>query len=117
MYENPSIVLSPSIPPDIADRLRPLGSLGVMKYKVDAGARVYVCSENDLIDAAAINRLPDTLGLIAVAGMTTHYIALETARARGIKVSNIPKHSRDIATSLKANITAFFDRGIPLNPV
>lgn len=117
MYPQTDIALSPTLPSDLAAPLATLGSLAVARREVSHGTRVYACSVEDSIDASLISRLPPSLELIAIAGSETDRIDLEAARARGIKVSNIPLAARNPALSLKANIAAFIDRGFPLDRV
>ncbi|GGO81861.1 hypothetical protein GCM10011348_21840 [Marinobacterium nitratireducens] len=117
MHQQTHIALSPTLPPEFAGPLAMLGHLTVACREVTNGTRVYACTAEDLVDENLISRLPSSLELIAIAGSETAHVDLEAARARGIKVSNIPLAARDTALSLKANIAAFIDRGFPLNGV
>ncbi|GGO81969.1 hypothetical protein GCM10011348_22220 [Marinobacterium nitratireducens] len=117
MHHKTSIALSPSLPSELTDPLKALGSLATARGKVSSGARIYICGEKDSMDASLIIQLPTSLELIAIAGSQTDRIDIEAARARGIKVSNIPEHCRSVSLGLKANIAAFLDRGLPLNRV
>lgn len=117
MYLSTDIALSPSLAPELASLLASLGNLKIAEREISQGARVYACTPQDAVDARLISRLPDSVELIAIAGTDTGRIDLDAARARGIKVSNTPAVSRNAALSLKANIAAFIDHGMPLDRV
>lgn len=71
-----------------------------------AAARVYCSAALDPMDAKRIARLPDSVGLIANLGVGTDNIDLESARARGISVSNTPVVTEDTADLAFALILA-----------
>lgn len=115
MFPKADIVVSPTLTSEQTCQLISLGVLSNVNSEASKCTRVYICTEQDIVDANLINQLPASLELIALAGIIADNIDLEAARARGIKVSRASPAASSIALSLKANIAAFFDHGLPLD--
>ncbi|NVK41452.1 MAG: hypothetical protein HWE39_09420 [Oceanospirillaceae bacterium] len=117
MITQADIALNPGMPPELVGQLQSLGRVAVAERRIAPGTRIYACMAETAVDARLIDRLPPSVELIAIAGADTGRVDLEAARARGIKVSHTPAAAASMALSLKANIAAFLDRGLPLNRI
>ncbi len=69
-------------------------------------ARVYVSTSVDPVDAAVIESLPASIGLVANVGVGIDRVDLAAARARGIYVSNTPCVAEDTADLAMALLLA-----------
>lgn len=97
----PVILLSRELPPMLVSALEAEAEVRVGGPEADPavfeGASVYLAAGIDPVPAALIERMPDSLGLIANIATGTDNIDLAAASARGIAVSNTPVVAEDTA--------------------
>lgn len=103
------IVLTVSLPPAVEQALRAnydvetvrLRDLGPDRFLAEIGTpRAIVPAPGDRLDRALIDRLPDSVGLLASYSVGLDHVDLEAARARNIAVTNTP----DVLTAATADI-------------
>jgi len=109
------VFASQSLPENLANLISDFCTIKDAQSNNTCGPKVYICSDQDVVDANLIKRLPSTVGLIVNTTSTNDLIDLDEAKKRGIKVSFVPDSATDVAANIKANIFAFIDRGFPLN--
>lgn len=92
-------VESPLIPQPFIDALKSLGTVKVRDKDKNhlAGASVVVCSSLQPLTASMIECFPETVKLVANAGVGYDHIDLESLKKRGIILSNTPVVTEDTA--------------------
>ena len=97
----PTLLLARELPELFMQALQQLGEPRVANSSSEAaafaGGRVYIGTAMDPVDAALIERFPDSLGLVANLGVGTDNIDFEALARRGIAVSNTPVVTEDTA--------------------
>ncbi len=106
----PVIIVSRQLPEPVMQGLASCGDVRISGEKPDdavfEGAAVYAAPAVDPVPAALIERLPDSLGLIANFGVGTDNIDITAAMARGIQISNTPVVTEDTADLAMALLLA-----------
>jgi glyoxylate reductase len=93
------LLTSRSVPPPAREALAQFGQVTTFTGEPGelAGVEVFLATVIDPVPADLIGQFGDELGLIANIGVGTDNIDLETAAARGIRVSNTPVVTEDTA--------------------
>ncbi len=93
------IALAHALPPALKDGLARFGEVKVVGRDAAAmaGCSVYVTTPSGPVDAALLQAMPESLGLIASIGVGTDHLDLAAASEHGVQVSNTPVVTEDTA--------------------
>lgn len=110
MSEKPSVVVLRKVPDDVTARLtrdydaklnvedKPLSADEIVERA--QGCDALICTPTDKITEEVINRLPDSIKIIATFSVGYEHVNVAAAKARGITVTNTP----DVLTDATAEI-------------